>query len=100
MDEAPVIDRPGERERPGEPAGEPRASLAARPLLALVFLYQATLRPFFGGHCRFHPSCSEFAVEALRTHGALRGSWLALHRLVRCHPFGGGGYDPVPPRRD
>ncbi|MEE4301100.1 MAG: membrane protein insertion efficiency factor YidD [Pseudomonadales bacterium] len=50
-------------------------------------------------HCRFQPTCSDYAVEALTAHGALRGSWLTVRRLLRCHPFGGFGYDPVPPRR-
>ncbi len=71
-------------------------TLAARPLIFLVRLYQATLRPVVGGHCRFAPSCSEYAVGALGAHGALRGSWLAVRRILRCHPLGGGGYDPVP----
>ena len=72
-------------------------SLAARPLIVLVRFYQAVGRPFFGGQCRFYPTCSDYAVQALETHGAVRGVWLALRRLLRCHPFGGGGYDPVPP---
>jgi putative membrane protein insertion efficiency factor len=74
-------------------------SLPARCLAWLVVLYQAVGRPLLGGQCRFHPSCSEYALEALRRHGALRGSWLALRRILRCHPFGQAGYDPVPPRR-
>ncbi len=69
--------------------------VAARPLMIAVRLYQASLGPFLGGHCRFSPTCSEYAIEALRTHGAVAGSWLALRRLLRCHPLGGGGYDPV-----
>ena len=73
-----------------------RVSLAARPLVAALRLYQVTLGPWLGGQCRFHPTCSAYAVEALRVHGALCGSWLALRRLLRCHPLGGGGYDPVP----
>ena len=83
-----------------KPGLQRSVSLAARPLLAMVHLYQAALRPLFGGHCRFHPTCSDYAVEALRTHGALRGGWLVVRRLLRCHPFGGSGYDPVPPRGD
>ncbi|MHC5005075.1 MAG: membrane protein insertion efficiency factor YidD [Planctomycetota bacterium] len=72
--------------------------LLARPLILAVRLYQVTLRPVMGGQCRFHPSCSEYALEALREHGAWRGSWLTVRRLLRCQPFGGFGYDPVPPR--
>lgn len=78
----------------------PRAWLAL-PLVALVRTYQATLRPLMGGHCRFVPSCSEYAVEALRLHGPLRGTWLSIRRVGRCHPIGGGGgFDPVPPPVD
>ena len=79
-------------------SGEQRVSLPAMPLIALVRVYQAIGRPLFGGHCRFHPTCSDYSVQALRTHGAIRGSWLTLRRVLRCHPFGGAGYDPVPPR--
>ena len=67
-----------------------------RGLILGVQLYQATLRPWMGGHCRFHPTCSEYAIEALQVHGPLRGSWLTIRRLARCHPFGGAGIDPVP----
>ena len=76
---------------------EPRRSWASLPFILLVRLYQAVLGPFLGGHCRFHPSCSVYAVEAYQQHGPIRGSWLTLRRLARCHPFGGHGYDPVPP---
>ena len=62
-----------------------------------VLAYQATLRPFLGGQCRFHPTCSEYALEALDQHGAWRGGGLAIRRLCRCRPGGGHGYDPVPP---
>ncbi len=71
-------------------------SLAARPLVMLVRLYQVSLGPFMGGHCRFVPTCSQYAIDALTAHGAFRGSWLTIRRISRCHPFGGGdGYDPV-----
>ena len=71
--------------------------LAAWPLVMLVRLYQVTLGPLLGGQCRFLPTCSEYSIEALRTHGAIRGSWLTVRRIARCHPFGGHGFDPVPP---
>ncbi|HVP73010.1 MAG TPA: membrane protein insertion efficiency factor YidD [Phycisphaerales bacterium] len=67
-------------------------------MIALVRLYQATLGHLMGGHCRFHPTCSHYAIEALKIHGALRGGWLTIRRVLRCHPFGGSGFDPVPPR--
>ncbi|MBM4384798.1 MAG: membrane protein insertion efficiency factor YidD [Deltaproteobacteria bacterium] len=65
-------------------------------LIAAVRVYQVALSPVLGGACRFAPSCSHYAVEALREHGALRGLLLALRRVSRCHPFHRGGYDPVP----
>jgi putative membrane protein insertion efficiency factor len=65
-------------------------------LRALVRAYQIALSPVLGSACRFSPTCSHYAVEALDRHGAARGSWLALRRVVRCHPFADGGYDPVP----
>lgn len=70
-----------------------------RLLLLLVHAYRYLLRPVLGNHCRFHPSCSSYALEALHTHGAARGLWLSLKRLGRCHPWHPGGYDPVPPRK-
>lgn len=68
-------------------------------LLLLIRLYQVTLSPFLGGHCRYEPTCSMYAIQAVQEHGPGRGGWLALKRLLRCHPFVKGGYDPVPPRR-
>lgn len=68
----------------------------ARPLIWLVNLYRIAISPWLGGNCRFQPTCSEYAIEALQTHGVLRGSWLAARRIVRCNPWGGSGYDPVP----
>ncbi len=58
--------------------------------------YQRFLSPLLGGHCRFEPSCSRYAREAIERHGPLRGGWLAARRLVRCRPGGGAGHDPVP----
>ncbi|MFP5441736.1 MAG: membrane protein insertion efficiency factor YidD [Gammaproteobacteria bacterium] len=74
--------------------------LLALPLIWLVQLYRLTLSPFVGQHCRFTPTCSQYAIEALEKHGAVRGSLLAAHRLGRCHPWCEGGYDPVPPADD
>jgi putative membrane protein insertion efficiency factor len=69
---------------------------AAGVAVALVRTYQWTLRPLIGANCRFCPSCSEYAVDAFREHGALRGGGLAARRILRCHPWNAGGYDPVP----
>jgi len=65
-------------------------------LLALIRVYQYTLRPLVGANCRFAPSCSDYAREALDRHGAMKGSYLAVRRILRCHPYHPGGYDPVP----
>lgn len=71
---------------------------AARGLLrGLVRGYQLLVSPIMAPSCRFEPTCSHYALESLARHGSLRGSWLALKRIARCHPWGGMGYDPVPP---
>jgi putative membrane protein insertion efficiency factor len=67
-----------------------------RAALLVIRAYQLALSPFMGGACRFHPSCSEYAFEAIAAHGAARGCWLAMRRLARCHPFSRAGVDPVP----
>lgn len=67
-----------------------------RLLILAIRAYQYTLSPMLGTRCRFEPSCSRYAIEALTEHGLLKGSWLAARRIVRCHPFHPGGYDPVP----
>ena len=62
----------------------------------LIRAYQRAISPLLGARCRFYPSCSQYALEAVQRHGSLRGGWLAIRRLARCHPFHPGGYDPVP----
>jgi putative membrane protein insertion efficiency factor len=64
-------------------------------LIYLVRIYQLTLSPLLGSSCRFEPSCSRYAIDALRKYGPLRGSWLSVKRISRCHPLNEGGYDPV-----
>ncbi len=72
------------------------ARALARPLTWLVEGYRLAISPWLGARCRFQPTCSEYALEALRRHGAFRGAALAAGRIARCHPWGGSGVDPVP----
>ncbi|ADP10828.1 conserved hypothetical protein [Erwinia sp. Ejp617] len=72
-------------------------SPGSRLLIALIRVYQRVISPLLGPHCRFHPSCSQYGIEALRRFGMIKGSWLAMKRLLKCHPFNPGGDDPVPP---
>ena len=65
-------------------------------LILPIRFYQLSISPMLPQSCRYTPTCSQYAIEALRKHGALRGGWLALKRILRCHPWGGSGYDPVP----
>ena len=77
----------------------PRVSrFASEALNLLVRAYQIVLSPIMGGACRFEPSCSNYMIESLRTHGPFKGTLLGIWRILRCHPFGAHGYDPVPPR--
>lgn len=69
-----------------------------RLVILLIRAYQYLVSPMLGPHCRFHPSCSHYAVEAIQRHGLARGGLLALRRLSRCHPWNPGGVDPVPPK--
>ena len=71
-------------------------TVGAKVLMILIRVYQWTLSPMLGARCRFYPSCSCYAHEAIERHGALAGTWLAAKRLARCHPLSAGGYDPVP----
>ncbi|MCK6621002.1 MAG: membrane protein insertion efficiency factor YidD [Calditrichaceae bacterium] len=70
-------------------------SLAA---IGLVRFYQLAISPLFPASCRYVPTCSQYTIEALQIHGFWRGSWLGIKRIARCHPWGGSGYDPVPPK--
>ncbi|HWB73412.1 MAG TPA: membrane protein insertion efficiency factor YidD [Nannocystaceae bacterium] len=65
-------------------------------MIGFLRAYQLIVRPWLGPRCRFHPGCSTYAIEALDKHGIVRGSWLAMRRIARCHPFHPGGHDPVP----
>ena len=73
-----------------------RAGPVAGILIIGIRIYQKTLANLVGGQCRFHPSCSEYGIESLRRHGAIKGSLLTVRRIGRCHPWGGSGHDPVP----
>lgn len=74
--------------------------MLSRLLIGLVRLYQRYLSPLLGSNCRYTPTCSEYMIEAIRIHGALKGTWMGLCRIARCNPFGGYGYDPVPPKKE
>ncbi|MDE6234879.1 MAG: membrane protein insertion efficiency factor YidD [Muribaculaceae bacterium] len=68
-------------------------------LILPIRFYQGAISPMFPPACRYTPTCSQYAIEAIRIHGPIRGSWMAMRRIMRCHPWGGSGYDPVPPKR-
>ncbi len=72
----------------------PISSATTQGIILLVLIYRATLGRFVGGHCRFHPTCSEYMIQAARKHGPIRGGWMGIKRIGRCHPWGGGGWDP------
>ena len=72
------------------------ARLLAGCLVGLLLIYRRLISPFLGQNCRFHPTCSRYAIEAIDAHGPLRGGWLAVRRVSRCHPFHEGGLDPIP----
>ena len=74
----------------------PIPTLPGRIVIGLIAVYRLVLSPLLGGHCRFEPSCSLYTSDAVAVHGALKGSWLGVRRVLRCHPFHRGGYDPVP----
>lgn len=72
------------------------SAIVKNALQALFRFYRYFISPWLGRQCRFHPTCSAYAIEALERHGAVRGSWLAVKRIARCNPWSGGGFDPVP----
>ena len=69
------------------------------PIVILIKFYQLAISPWLGKNCRYNPTCSHYTLEALKVHGLLKGSWLAIKRIAGCHPWGGEGYDPVPPKQ-
>ena len=68
--------------------------------IKLIRLYQRYISPLTPPTCRFHPTCSNYAIEAISEYGVLKGTWLAIKRILKCHPFHPGGFDPVPPKKD
>lgn len=91
-----ILDRP-ENSKIENRHGRDHGGMLAGLLRGAIIFYRTALSPWLGPHCRFAPSCSAYAQEALRIHGVRRGAALALRRICRCHPWGGMGYDPVPP---
>ena len=73
--------------------------VATFPLLILIRGYQLIISPLLGSNCRFMPTCSEYAMESLRSHGLIKGSYLTIKRIGKCHPWGGHGYDPIPTKK-
>ena len=91
---------PSSPEKNPNHAGQSSAdiSLMGHIVLIPIYLYKYTISPLLGANCRYAPSCSSYAIEAIQLHGAWKGGYFAARRIVRCHPFGGSGYDPVPKR--
>lgn len=98
MTQRPQNDELRDVHRGGVAHGEPR-SIVTRPLVWLIRLYQQTFSRILGPVCRYYPSCSAYGVTSLERHGLLRGTWLTVTRVLRCHPWAAGGVDHVPPRR-
>jgi len=74
--------------------------IATYPFILLIRFYQAAISPYTPATCRFSPTCSSYSLEALQIHGLFKGSWLAIKRIGKCHPWGGSGYDPVPKKEE
>lgn len=75
-------------------------SILILPFVLLVRFYQLAISPWLGSNCRYSPTCSHYMIEALRTHGLIKGLYLGIKRILRCHPWGGSGYDPVPKNKN
>ncbi len=74
--------------------------ILAYPFIIIFRLYQILISPILPPSCRYQPTCSHYTIEALKTHGLIKGGWLSIKRIASCHPWGGSGYDPVPPKND
>ncbi len=74
--------------------------LIVYPFVWAIRFYQAAISPYLGSSCRYTPTCSQYTIEALQTHGLITGGWLAIRRITSCHPWGGSGYDPVPTKEE
>ena len=79
---------------------EPSPSFGAKVLIVFIKAYRLVISPLLGPRCRFNPTCSQYGLEAIQTHGALKGGWLTVKRLLKCHPLSAGGDDPVPPKNN
>jgi hypothetical protein len=78
-----------------------KVSIALRKIpVGIIKLYQSLLSPMLGPTCRFHPSCSHYTIDAITEHGLIYGCWLSIRRILKCHPFNDGGYDPVPEKKE
>jgi len=75
-------------------------NILIKPFILLVRFYQLAISPWLGNNCRYQPTCSSYMIDALKEHGLLKGLWLGTKRIVRCHPWGGHGYDPVPKKKN
>lgn len=84
--------------RKKSPSSNEKQSLMAYLFLGIIHFYRYCISPFIGSRCRFYPTCSTYGLEAIKIHGALKGGWLTLKRISRCHPLSQGGEDPVPPK--
>lgn len=79
-------------------ASKPKRNFGSSILIFPIKIYQQLISPLFPGACRFHPTCSQYSIEALENHGVFKGTLLSIKRIAKCHPWGGSGYDPVPKR--